>query len=133
MQPFKALIVEDEFTSRLILQSSLQKYGEVHIAVNGQEAIEAVNHATELNAPYDLICLDMIMPEMTGQEALKAIRERENKAGIAPNNIAKIIMTTSVSDGKSVITAFKEQCDAYMIKPIDQKKLLQHLRNFKLI
>ncbi len=133
MDQLKALIVEDEFTSRLILLSTLQTYGEVHIAVNGQEAIEAVSLAIELGAPYNLICLDVIMPEMTGQEILKVIRKLENTAETTPNKIAKIIMATSVSDGKSVISAFKEQCDAYMIKPIDPKKLLQHLRNFNLI
>lgn len=133
MQPVKTLIVEDEFTGRLLLQITLEKYGEVHIAVNGKEAVEAVNLAIELEAPYDLICLDMKMPEMNGHEALKAIRELEAAAGVVPDKGAKIIMTTSVDDGKSIMSAFKEQCDGYMVKPIDRKKLLQHLRDFKLI
>ena len=133
MQPIKTLIVEDEFTGRLLLQMTLESYGEVHIAVNGREAVEAVHLAIELEAPYDLICLDMKMPEMDGHEALKAIRELESAAGIIPTKGTKIIMTTSVNDGKSIMTAFKEQCDGYMIKPIDRKKLLQHLHDFKLI
>ena len=132
MKPFKTLVVEDEFTGRLLLQMTLEKYGEVHIAVNGKEAVEAVHLAIELEAPYDLICLDMKMPEMNGHEALKAIRELESAAGISDQG-AKIIMTTSVNDGKSIMSAFKEQCDGYMVKPVDRKKLLQHLRDFKLI
>ncbi len=55
MDQLNALIVEDEFTSRLILLSTLQTYGEVHIAVNGQETIEAFSLAIELGAPYNLI------------------------------------------------------------------------------
>lgn len=133
MIPIKTLIVEDEFTSRLILQKNLQAYGEVHIGVNGREAVEAVREAIELEAPYGLICLDVKMPEMDGHEALKAIRGLEVAAGINSDRAAKIIITTSLSDGKSIMTSFKEQCDAYMIKPIDRNKMLQHLRDFKLI
>lgn len=133
MKPVKTLIVEDEFTGRLLLQLTLETYGEVHIAVNGREAIEAVHLAIELEAPYDLICLDMKMPEMDGHEALKAIRELESAAGFNQEQKAKIIMTTAVSDGKSIMSAFKEQCNAYLIKPVDRKKLLQHLHDFELI
>ncbi len=133
MSSIKTLIVEDEFTSRLLLQMTLERYGDVHIATNGREAIEAVHMALELDTPYNLICLDMKMPMMNGHDALKAIRELETNAGIIPGRGAKIIMTTSVNDGKSIMSAFKEQCDGYMIKPIDREKLLQHLQDFKLI
>jgi len=133
METFKTLIVEDEFTSRLLLQLTLETYCEVHIAVNGKEAVEAVHLAMELEAPYSLICLDMKMPEMDGDTALTAIREMEAAANVEPGRAAKIIMTTSLDDGKSIMNAFKNQCDAYMVKPIDRKKILQHLKDFKLI
>ncbi|MEA3545867.1 MAG: response regulator [Thermodesulfobacteriota bacterium] len=133
MKPFKTLIVEDEFTSRLLLQLTLEGYGEVHTAVNGSEAIEAVHLSIELEAPYNLICLDMKMPVIDGQGALKAIRELEAAAGFNQEQKAKIIMTTAVSDGKSIMSAFKEQCNAYLIKPVDRKKLLQHLHDFNFI
>ena len=46
----KALIVEDDFTSRLLLQELLKPYGATHIAVNGREAVEAVRIAVERRA-----------------------------------------------------------------------------------
>ena len=67
----KTLIVEDDFTSRLLLQELLKKYGRSHIAVNGLEAVEAVRLALDENEPYDLICLDILMPQMDGQLALR--------------------------------------------------------------
>lgn len=129
----KSLVVEDEFTSRLILQNILKNYGEVHIAVDGEEATEAVHLALEENAPYDLITLDVMMPKMTGYEALKAIRLMEVNHGIVPANGAKIIMSTALSDGKTIMSSFKEQCDGYLVKPLDRAKLDKYLEDFKLI
>ncbi len=129
----KSLIVEDEFTGRLILQKILGEYGEVHIAANGREAAEAVQLALEEKAPYDLITLDVMMPEMNGQEALKAIRDIEGTDRVQPAQGAKIIMTTSLGDGKSIMTAFKEQCDGYLVKPLERKKLMKYLEDFRLI
>ena len=73
----KTLIVEDDFTSRLFLQTFLSRYGECHIAVNGREAVEAFRMAADNGSPYDLICMDIMMPEMDGQEAVKQIRALE--------------------------------------------------------
>jgi two-component system chemotaxis response regulator CheY len=53
----KTLIVEDDFTSRVLLQELLKSYGPSHIAVNGKEAIDAVRMSLEKEEPYDLICL----------------------------------------------------------------------------
>ena len=129
----KSLFVEDEFTTRLILQSILDEFGEVHIAVNGREATEAVHLAHKEAAPYDLISLDVVMPEMNGQDALKAIRELEGHFKVTPSNRAKIIMTTALGDGKTIMAAFKDQCDGYLVKPIDKAKLLKYLSDFNLI
>jgi two-component system, chemotaxis family, chemotaxis protein CheY len=129
----KTLIVEDDFTSRLLLQELLKPFGEVHIAVNGREAVSAVGAALEANQPYNLICLDIMMPEMDGHEALKCIRNKELERGIAPASGSKIIMTTALDQSKSIISAFRALCDAYLVKPIDRAKLISHLHQFQLI
>lgn len=129
----KTLIVEDDFISRLILQELLKMYGRLHIAVNGKEAVDAVRLAMESGAPYDLICLDIMMPEMDGQEALRQIRAMEEKAGILSSDGVKIVMTTALSDTKNVVAAFGSLCDAYLTKPIQKTKLQEELRKLKLI
>jgi two-component system chemotaxis response regulator CheY len=45
----------------------------------------------------------------------------------------KIIMTTSIGDFGNIKSAFVEQCNAYMVKPVDRNKLLEKLREFGLI
>ena len=129
----KTLIVEDNFTSRLFLQEVLKVYGPCHIAVNGKEAMEAVCSALETGEPYDLVCLDIMMPEMDGQETLKHIRSQEKAWGILSSNGAKVVMTTALDDPKSIDKAFYNLCDAYALKPIDKGKLLDTLRTLKLI
>jgi two-component system, chemotaxis family, chemotaxis protein CheY len=129
----RVLVVEDDFTSRLILQEILKDHGTVHIVVNGREALEAVRAAMLTGELYDLICMDIMMPEIDGQTALKQIREMERKAGICDPNCVKIVMTTALGDKDNVMDAIREHCDGYMIKPYNKATLLDHLRKFALI
>jgi two-component system, chemotaxis family, chemotaxis protein CheY len=129
----RTLVVEDDFTSRLLLQELLRSHGPSHIAVNGQEAVEAVRLALEAKAPYDLICLDIMMPKLDGHAALKQIRALEEANGTWSSHGAKVVMTTALGDMKNVNAAFGNLCDAYLVKPIDKTKLLETLRQLALI
>ena len=129
----RTLIVEDDFTNRLLLQQLLKSYGPSHIAVNGQEAVEAVRLALEANEPYDLICLDIMMPKLDGHGALKLIRALEEAKGIWSTYGAKVVMTAALGDMKNVNAAFGNLCDAYLVKPIDKTKLLEILKQLTLI
>ncbi len=129
----RALIAEDDAISRTLLQELLSAYGEIHAVEDGQKAIEAYCSAMDKGAPYELICLDIMMPEMDGQEVLAKIREMEEEKDIAPPHNAKIIMTTALGDTSHIMGAFKSQCDAYLIKPIDKTKLVEHLKSLGLI
>ena len=77
----KCLIVEDDFAARRLLQRYLSSHRDCDIAVDGNEAVEAFRQATDEKEPYDLICLDIMMPNMNGHEALKAIRQIESEHG----------------------------------------------------
>jgi two-component system chemotaxis response regulator CheY len=129
----RTLIVEDDFTSRILLQSFLSQYGECHIAVNGKEAVAAFQSAKQNGQAYDLICMDIMMPEMDGQEAVKEIRALEEAGGTLSAHGVRIIMTTALDDVKNVVQSFKSLCDAYLFKPIDTGKLLAHIQQFHLV
>jgi two-component system chemotaxis response regulator CheY len=129
----KTLIVEDDFTSRLVLQTFLSRYGECHIAVNGREAVDAFRSAQEHGQGYDLICMDIMMPEMDGREAVKQVRSLEDTCGIPSSSRVKIIMTTAVDDIKEVMRCFHELCDAYLVKPINHSELLERIRGYQLV
>jgi two-component system, chemotaxis family, chemotaxis protein CheY len=129
----KTLIVEDDFTSRVLLQELLKSYGPLHVAVNGKEALEAVRASLEMNEPYDLICLDIQMPEMDGHSALKEIRSMEEEKGYSAGKRSRVFMTTALADRDNIMEAIKGQCDYFLAKPIQKKILLKELRRFKLI
>ena len=129
----KALIVEDDFVCRLLLQEILNPYGEIHVAVDGKEALEACDLAWQKEKPYDLICLDIMMPGMDGQTVLKEIRKKEAERNIHGLDGVKIFMTTALKDKKNIMKSFKSQCEVYLVKPIDGSKLLEHIRVFDLI
>lgn len=126
----KILVAEDDLTSRVLMREILAPYGEVHLVPTGPEALVYVRHELGQGAPYDLICLDIMMPEMDGQEVLKEIRELESAAGYPLGRGARVIMTTALSDKTNIMQAFREACDAYLVKPIDGAKLLGHLKSF---
>jgi two-component system chemotaxis response regulator CheY len=127
----KALIVDDDFTSYLLLQKFLAPYGEAHIAVNGSEAVSAFREALETGQPYDLVCLDIMMPEKDGHEALKEMRTLEETKNTGSAQEAKIIMTTALGDLKDTASAYLHLCDGYLVKPIDKAKLMALLGELK--
>jgi two-component system chemotaxis response regulator CheY len=129
----KTLIVEDDFTSRLVLQTFLSRYGECHVAVNGWEAVEAFRSAVESGQRYDLICMDIMLPEMNGRDAVKQVRKLEATQSTPADSAVKIIMTTAVDDIKEVMSCFSELCDAYLVKPIDLSQLLNQVRSYQLV
>ena len=130
----KVLIAEDDFTSRQFLQKLLGTYGQCDVVVNGREAIDAHCLALDSNEPYDLICLDIMMPEVDGIEALKAIRIKETSSNVALQQEVKIVMTTALDSPRDFIEAhYSGGCTDYLVKPIDTKKLLKLLMNYGLI
>jgi len=129
----KTLIAEDEFTSRRLLEHVLSTYGPCQTAVNGDEALEAFEAAIAEGEPFDLVCLDILMPGLDGQDVLRAIRAVEEANDIAPESGAKVIMTSVLKDGSNVMRAFREQCDAYLVKPVDRPKFEHQLRSLGLI
>jgi two-component system chemotaxis response regulator CheY len=123
----KILIVEDDFTSRLLLQEVLKSYGKVELAVDGQEAVDAFQKALDAGEPYQLICLDIMMPVKDGHQTLREIRALEEKRGLLPRESVKIIMTTALNDPRNVMDSYHDLCDAYLIKPVDRASLLKEL------
>ncbi|HVM60244.1 MAG TPA: response regulator [Verrucomicrobiae bacterium] len=129
----RILIAEDDVTNRLVLESMLAPYGSVQSALDGQEAVNAVQTALTGDQPYDLICLDIMMPKKDGRSALRDIRQLEEAKGVQLGHGAKIIMTTCLSDSKNILGSFEQQCDGYIVKPVEKDKLVQLLCELDLV
>jgi two-component system, chemotaxis family, chemotaxis protein CheY len=128
----KILVTEDDFISRKLICKFLQPYGYIDVTTNGVEAIEAFETALSEKEPYDLICMDIMMPGMNGSQALEKIREMEDVNGIAGTNRTKIIMTTGLNDSDTILKSFNMECDGYITKPYSLDKL-QELTKLGLI
>jgi two-component system chemotaxis response regulator CheY len=129
----KTLIVEDDFASRKLMQKYLSPFGETDIVVDGEEALDAFKLALQEESPYDLVCLDIMLPKKDGQEVLQDIREIEKERGILGNDGVKVLMTTALGDAKNVLKAFRSQCEGYLQKPISKEAILRELRELNLI
>lgn len=129
----KILIAEDDLASRKFLSKFLSQYGECDVVVDGMETIDAYMAAMREKMPYDLICLDIMMPKVDGVKVLKAIRELETQKGILPEKRAKIIMTTALAETPLVQCAFEYGCEAYASKPIDTVKLVEVMKKLGLV
>ena len=120
----RILIMEDDLVSGRLMQRYLDSYGECNLVTDGKKAIEAFEQAMETENRYHLIILDIMVPEINGKDVLKKIRELEMEKRIPEQGRTKVIMTTALSDSGNIIDSFTYKCDAYLIKPIDKKKLL---------
>lgn len=125
------LVVDDNKIARALLQKFLAPLGELEFAEDGAIAVEAFERALESDRRFDLICLNVVMPNVDGHETLRRIRRAEKDRGIARGS--KIVMTSGMSDPRSILTAFEEKCDAYLVKPITREKLTSQLEALELI
>jgi len=128
-EPLRALIVEDEFISRYLLQEFLTPYGSSHVAIDGYEAILAFKNALIEKKPYQLVCLDIMMPGIDGRQVAKEIRrlETEMGGGIA----SKVVMTTAIADPRvkdELLAA--GHCDAYLVKPLRFEDLTELIETY---
>ena len=129
----KILIAEDDRISRSFLQKFMANYGEVEVAVDGMDAIDLYMDAIKDKEPFDLLCLDIMMPKVDGLKVLKVIRQLETQNKQAADSRLKIIMMTALADIGYVDEAFRLGCDAYASKPVDTEKVEEAMRNLGLI
>lgn len=129
----KILLAEDDFASRKFMDKQLSQYGECDVVVDGEEAVDVFMMALEDEEPYDLVCLDVMMPVMDGYQVLKAIRSIEAERGITKEDRVKVIMTTALNEERNVKMAFELGCEAYAGKPIDVERFEKVLKKLELI
>jgi two-component system, chemotaxis family, chemotaxis protein CheY len=121
----RILIAEDDTTSAKYMSGLLARFGECLVVEDGDLALSAYRTAQNEERPFELICLDIMMPRKNGQEVLEDIRRQEAAAGILPGQGVKIIMTTALGDVRSVMNAYKGGATAYITKPILTERLYE--------
>jgi two-component system chemotaxis response regulator CheY len=122
----KTLIVDDSMAVLRFMENTLRDLGVMDItkACNGLQGTEYFRDALQGGMPFSLIFLDVVMPEMDGQEALKRMRAMENDAGISGCDKATIIMATSLHSPSDMMNALIDgDCTDYLVKPFDSGDL----------
>jgi two-component system chemotaxis response regulator CheY len=121
----KILIVDDNFLNRKLLLEMLRDSATCDLAVNGKEAMEAYTLSLNEARPYDIILLDIAMPEIDGMQVLGMIRAQEQARGVAVGEGVPIIMVTAFKE--HCLQAFNVGCDDYILKPYDKSVLLEKI------
>jgi len=129
----KILIVEDDVVSSMLLKTILAPYGECTTVEDGESAVRAFDKALTERSAFSLICLDIMLPGLDGQNALKQMRAIEERHGIGGLDGARVVMITALGDHRSIMEAFRSQCEGYVVKPIRKDKVINQLRDLGLI
>lgn len=131
----RILIVDDDFISRALLQELLSSYGDCHLVTNGREAIEILlDSYLPGSQRFDLVCLDIMMPEVDGHQVLRTVRRIEEDKEIGGKESTKIVMVTRLDDVKNMMDAIVVgRCEGYLSKPVERNILLDMLKQMQLI
>jgi putative nucleotidyltransferase with HDIG domain len=129
----KILAVDDELVSREKMKKIMDSFGECLAAENGKKAIEIFKSALDKQEPFDLITIDVSMPDLDGTEVLHTIRRIEKDFLIPKENRTKAIMVTSRSDKDTIMACVQAGCNDYIVKPFDKNVISQKLSGMGLL
>ena len=122
LRPLRVLLVEDNPVNQRLAHEILSRRGHrVTVAENGREALDRLSEAT-----FDIVLMDVQMPEMNGLDATRAIRAGEHATG---RHVPIVAMTAHAMAGD------RERClaagmDEYLTKPIRAEALISHVERF---
>ena len=112
------LIVDDEPNIVMSLEFLMRKNGyQVGIARNGTEALAAIDQL-----PYDLVLLDIMMPDVDGLEVCRQLRARPDRAA------TKVVFLSAKSRDADVQKGYEAGADLYIPKPFSTRQLMEKVR-----
>ena len=111
------LLVDDEPNIVMSLDFLMRKAGyQVSVARNGTEALEAINHA-----PFDVIILDIMMPDVDGYQVCRHLRQRPDQPG------TRVIFLSAKSREQDVERGYAAGADLYLTKPFSTRQLMEQV------
>jgi CheY-like chemotaxis protein len=124
-RPMRILVAEDNAVNRRVASALIQSIGETAVLVeNGKLAVERIEQE-----PFDLVLMDMQMPEMDGLEATRRIRQLEKEGAHT-----RIVALTANATKEDRTRCFEAGFDDYMAKPIKldgMRKLIEEARDLR--
>jgi len=126
------LVVENGDLLRPLLSKILIREG--YKVLEAKDGAEALHLWDRYSGTIDVVVTDVVMPNMSGHEALKIIRDKERERGVSSSQEVKVVMTSALDDVKSVTQSFFQGgASAYLVKPIDRDKIIEELHKLGLV
>ncbi len=117
------LVAEDNEINALLMRSLLSRLGHhAVITTNGEEALESWLSAKSAGSPYDLVLMDVQMPQLNGIETTKRMRTLEAGQSGRRTPVVALTANTLVEDRYA---CFEAGMDGFLIKPLDREKLAE--------
>ncbi len=123
----KILIVDDEKISRKILVKKLEPIGQCVAVDNSKKALAEVESARQQGEPFDLVTLDVSMPDLDGKQVLQRIRKQELVHKIPRQERVKVLMVTARMNMSTIKACITAGCNGYLAKPVTRYQLLESL------
>jgi len=130
----RVLIVDDDVLSRKQLEKYFSPHAACDVRGDGRSAVDAFAQALGEGVPYDIVCIDIVMPGLDGSQTLEMMRAIEDEYGVQEMDRARVIITTEKNDPKSIFQAFFDQhVFAYLVKPIKKQTIETELKKLRLV
>ena len=120
----KILIIDDEMAALTKMKVLLSVYGECTMVTNAAQALQQCAKAIQNESPYDLITIDIQLPQTTGIDLMEAINKLESSRGIPASR--KIMVTASGTKG-NLVKATVKGCDGFIVKPVKRDILKEKM------
>ncbi|MHB2155932.1 response regulator [Calditrichota bacterium GD2] len=129
----RILVAEDVQLMQKLLKRLLDPFGEVTLVKTGREAFSRFQEAINSKKYFNLVCLDLNLPEINGLEVLKNIRAAEKLNHVPIKERAKVVVVSSTNDADVVMKAINLGCNGYIVKPFSKDKIINELKKLGLI
>lgn len=124
------LVVEDEEMSRIMLTDILSMYAPTDSAVNGKDGLQLFEKSVNCGDPYDLVCVDLMMPLMNGLALIRGIRKIEVDNPLFGNQQTKVfVVTSNTCLWEKAELLLDNLCDDYISKPYDKGRIAGSLHH----
>lgn len=125
----KSLVIEDDATCRKVFKAFFEKFGVCDIASNGAEGLDLYKKSLINGEAYNLAVIDIILPDINGNEVLKSIRKEEDIAGIQDYFRTRVVITTSLDDEKNreIAQNLEHGLETYYVKSFANEGLYEKL------
>jgi two-component system chemotaxis response regulator CheY len=130
----RALIVDDSRYQRFLIIQALEGLFTPEEAADGREAMALFEEALRRGKPFELVVMDILMPVLSGHDALAGIRRLENQYGVDAGKRTPAVMLSSLDDPANMLRAqFESGAQAFVTKPFTPRNLLEALASLGLV